>query len=285
MTAQTGQPETEIILDGLHFGECLRWHEERLYLCDMYGDSIHRLDPASGDHEVISEVFHPGGIGWLPDGRMLVVASEDKRIFEVTPEGNQLYVDLSDFAPGWTNDMLVDEAGRAYVGNFGYDLFTDEPRATQLILVQPDGSVSWQPGELVFPNGIVKRPDGTIVVAETFANRLAVYSVGEDGALTPEGKIELEDDLMPDAIAADAAGGIWLASVLTAEIVRVDAEGSCERHAVSQNAYGCALGGEDGRTLFIATAPDYEPESRRANSEGRIETLRVEIPAAPSPVA
>jgi sugar lactone lactonase YvrE len=274
------QSQSEIVLDGIHFGECLRWRDGLLYFVDMYGDEVRSLDPATGEQEVVGEVFHPGGIGWLPDGRMLAVASEDRRVFEVGAEGNEPYVDLSALAPGWTNDMLVGRDGRAYVGNFGYDLFTEELRPTRLIMIDTDLTVTVEPGELGFPNGMVRRSDGTLVVAETFAPGLALFDVGADGHLTPAGRIELDSDLTPDGMCIDAEDAVWFASVLTQEVVRVEVDGTTERLPVSQNAYSCMLGGEDRRTLFVATAPDHEPANRRAATEGRIEAIRVEVPGA-----
>jgi sugar lactone lactonase YvrE len=274
------QSQFETVLDGIHFGECLRWRDGLLYFVDMYGDVVKSFDPASGEQQVVGEVFHPGGIGWLPDGRMLAVASEDKRVFVVGAEGNEPYVDLAEVAPGWTNDMLVGRDGRAYVGNFGYDLFGEEMRPTQLIMVDTDRTITIEPGELGFPNGMVRRSDGTLVVAETFAPGLALFDVGGDGHLTPAGRIDLDEDLTPDGMCIDAEDAVWFASVLTQEVVRVTVDGDAERLGVSQNAYACMLGGEDRQTLFVATAPDHEPANRRAAAEGRIEAIRVDVPGA-----
>lgn len=278
MTVSSQPSSSETVIEGLHFAECLRWRDGLLYFCDMYGDNVQTFDPASGGRAVIGEVFHPGGIGWLPDGRMLVVASEDRRVLEVGPTGNAPFADLAELAPGWTNDMLVDGEGCAYVGNFGYDLFTEEVRTTRLIRVDPDRSISIEPGELAFPNGMVRRSDGRLVVAETFGHRIAIFDVGEEGSLSLVERIELGQDLHPDGMCVDAEDGVWFASVYSGEVVRLDLGGGLERHSVSQNAYACMLGGEDRRTLYVATAPDHEPADRRARAEGRIEALRVEVP-------
>ncbi len=280
MNVSSRQSSFETVIDQLNFAECLRWRDGLLYFCDMYADNVQAFDPASSERFVVGEVFHPGGIGWLPDGRMLTVASEDRRVLEVGPTGNAPYVDLSEVAPGWTNDLLVDRSGRAYVGNFGYDLFGEEQRATRLILVDADRTVTVEPGELVFPNGMVRRSDGRLIVAETFAHRLAIFDVADDGHLTPAGAIELEGGMTPDGICIDAEDAIWFASVFTQEVVRVDAAGRMERHALAQNPYACMLGGEDRRTLYVATAPDHEPANRRARREGLIESIRVEVPGA-----
>jgi len=278
VSSQSGTFET--VVDGIHFGECLRWRDGLLWFVDMYGDEVLTFDPVSGERKVVGEVFHPGGIGWLPDGRLLAVASEDRTVFAVGPDGNEPYVDLSAVAPGWANDMLVGHDGRAYVGNFGYDLFAEEMRPTRLIMVDIDRTVTVESGELGFPNGMVRRSDGTLVVAETFAPGLALFDVGADGHLTPAGRIELDSDLTPDGMCIDAEDAVWFASVLTGEVVRVDTAGSAERLPLGRNAYACMLGGEDRRTLFVATAPDHEPANRRAAKEGRIEAIRVAVPGA-----
>jgi sugar lactone lactonase YvrE len=269
--------ETSIVVDGLHFPECLRWHEGLLYFSDMYGDSVHSFDPESGTLRTVAEVFHPGGIGWLPDGRMLVVASEDRRILEVSEHENKPYADLTDLAPGWTNDMLVDRHGRIFLGNFGYDLFTEEPRPTQVIVVDPDGKASLQADDVVFPNGMVKRSDGMLVVAETFAHCLTTFAVEDDGSLRRESSTPL-GDVVPDGICIDDRDHVWVSSVYTREVVRVAAGEVVERRPVGQMAFACMLGGKDGMTLFVATAPDFEPADRRARTEGRIEALRVDAP-------
>jgi sugar lactone lactonase YvrE len=264
---------SSIVVDGLHFPECLRWHEDRLFFCDMHGDAVYAFDPATRGLETVAEVFHPGGIGWLPDGRLLVVASEDRRIMD----GDDVYVDLSELAPGWVNDILVDRTGRIFVGNFGYDLFSEAHRTTRLIVVAPDRTPSVQADELDFPNGIVKRADGTLVVAETFGRRLATFAVADDGSLRHVGAIDL-GEITPDGICIDAEDHVWVSTVDTAEVVRVSPDGDLERRAVSQPSFACMLGGEDGRTLYVATAPDYQYDARRAAAEGRIEALRVDVP-------
>jgi sugar lactone lactonase YvrE len=271
--------DSSFVLEGLHFPECLRWHEGRLFFCDMYGDAVHACD-ANGDRfETVAEVFHPGGIGWLPDDRMLVVASEDRQILEIGAAGNIVYADLSDVAPGWLNDMLVDDDGRVYVGNFGYDLFAEEPRKTHLAIVDRDRRIRVQTDELMFPNGMGRLSDGRLVVAETFARCLTSFRLDADGELRRAASISV-DPSIPDGICVDAEDNVWIASVYEQAVIRVAPDGRTVSRAVSQMAFACALGGADGRTLFVATAPDFEPEQRRAERAGRIEQITVSVPAA-----
>jgi sugar lactone lactonase YvrE len=274
-----GEARATVAVDGIHFPECLRWHDRRLYFSDMYGDTVRAFDPVSGELSVAAEVFHPGGIGWLPDGRLLVVASEDRWILDVSGERNEVYADLTELAPGWLNDILVDDDGCIFAGNFGYDLFSEEPRTTQLVVVGPDREARLQADDVLFPNGMAKRSDGSLVLAETFAKALTSFTIEPDGNLRRESSLSL-GEAIPDGICVDAEDHIWIASVYDKAAIRVSPDGEMERRAVSQMAFACALGGDDGRTLFVATAPDFEPGDRRARREGLIETVRVPIPMA-----
>ncbi|MGH2863338.1 MAG: SMP-30/gluconolactonase/LRE family protein [Solirubrobacteraceae bacterium] len=273
------QVGSDVLIDGLHFPECLRWHDGRLFFCDMYGDAVYAYDTDRGELETVAEVFHPGGIGWLPDGRMLVVASEDHWILDVSSGRNEVYADLSETAPGWLNDMLIDDDGRIYVGNFGYDLFSEEPRSTRLVLVDADGSTRVQADDVLFPNGMAKRSDGCLVLAETFAKALTTFTIEQDGNLRRKSSLPL-GEAIPDGICVDAEDNIWIASVYDRAAIRVSPSGEMESHPVSQMAFACVLGGEDGRTLFVASAPDFEPAERRAQRAGLIETIRVPVPMA-----
>lgn len=275
--SQVPPTSSTVLVDGLHFPECLRWHAGRLYFCDMYGDAVYAYDTGRGRLETVAEVFHPGGIGWLPDGRMLVVASEDRRILCVGDGRNEVYADLSDLVPGWLNDILIDEDGRIYAGNFGYDLFSEEPRTTRLVVVDPDGAARVQADDVLFPNGMAKLSDGSLVLAETFAKALTTFTIEHDGSLRRRSSQPL-GEAIPDGICVDAEDNIWIASVYDRAAIRVSPSGEMQSHPVSQMAFACALGGDDGHTLFVATAPDFEPAARRAQREGLIETLRVPVP-------
>src|SRR3954453_19991324 len=184
-------PEREIrtVLHGMSYLECPRWHDGRLYVSDFYTQQVYRLDlDGGGAPEPVARVpEQPSGLGWMPDGSMLVVSMRDRRVLRVRDGGEpEVHADLSSLAPWHLNDMVVDPAGRAYVGNFGFDLMTLQPiRETGIIRVDPDGSAAVVADGLRFPNGTVIFPDGrTLVVAETIAGRLTAFDVGDDGALS-----------------------------------------------------------------------------------------------------
>ena len=276
--------DTTTILDGLCFPEGPRWHDGRFWFSDMHAKRVIRLG-ADGRAETVVEVpERPSGLGWLPDGRLLVVSMHDRRLLRLDPGGLARVADLGHIAAFHTNDMVVDRHGRAYVGNFGFDLVGGAPQqTTSLARVDPDGSVHVAATELMFPNGMVITPDErTLVVGESFAARLTAFDVARDGALSNRRVFAaLEGGAIPDGIALDAEGAIWVASPTTGECLRVHEGGRVSRRVRGAAlAYACALGGTDRRTLYVCTAETHDPDECVAKRTGRIETVRVDVPGA-----
>lgn len=292
-----------VLLDGRSFLEAPRWHDGRLWVSDQYLGEVLALDPVGGAAEVVAKIpGEPAGLGWLPDGRMLVVSMLDRQLLRQEPTGELVvHADLSGFCGGNLNDLVVDERGRAYAGNFGFDLMAGEaPRPTVLVRVDPDGTATVAAKDLHFPNGAVVLPAAgggrpTLVVAETFGYRLTAFDIAADGALvrqrvwadlsaggrrTPD--LPADDRIVAaDGICADAEGAIWVVDAFHNRVLRVR-EGGEVRAEVStgdEGAYACALGGPDGQTLFVCTARSYVEEERRATRESRVLTCRVDVPA------
>jgi sugar lactone lactonase YvrE len=274
------------LLDGLSFPEGPRWHDGKLFFSDMHAHRVMTVDLA-GRSSVVCEVPNqPSGLGWLPDGRMLVVSMTDRRLMRVDRDGLKLHADLSALAPFHCNDMVVDSIGRAYVGNFGFDLHKGEqPRATVLIMVTPQGKPRVVADELTFPNGTVITPDGrTLIVGESFGRRLTAFEIAADGSLANRRVWAELGENVPDGIALDAEGAIWVASPTKSEVIRVKQGGAVtERIKVATDAFACMLGGPDRRTLFVLTAPSSDPEECRRNPSGKIEITQVEVPGAGLP--
>src|SRR5262249_60114287 len=175
---------TRVLLDGILFPEGPRWHEGKLWFSDMHAHRVMTVDLA-GRAEVVVEVPNqPSGLGWLPDGRLLVVSMIDRRLLRLDPGGLAVAADLSALASFHCNDMVVDDRGRAYVGNFGFDLHAEAPfRPAELVLVPPDGPPRIVADDLAFPNGCVITPDGrTLVVGESGGARLTAVTIPGDGA-------------------------------------------------------------------------------------------------------
>src|SRR5579863_2626881 len=202
---------TRVLLDGLIFPEGPRWHDGALYFSDMHAGIVWRVTPEGAANKVREFPGNISGLGWLPDGTMLVVSMTDRHLVRITPKGLQTASDLSSFATNPINDMVVDRTGRAYVGNFGFDLIKGEaPRPTVLLRVERDGNVRVAADDLHFPNGMVITPDGkTLIVAETYGARLTAFDIQLDGALANRRVFAAVEGMRPDGICLDAEGAVW----------------------------------------------------------------------------
>jgi sugar lactone lactonase YvrE len=275
-----------VLARGLHFGECPRWHDGRLWLSDVHGYRVVTVDAAGRVDEVARLATQPAGLGWTPDGRLLAVSMVDRRLLRLDGGRWETVADLAGLASGHCNDMVVDARGRAYVGTFGFDLDGGAPYAPgEVVLVDGDGSARVAASGLRFPNGMVLTPDGrTLLVAETMAPALRAFDVAPDGSLANGRTWAALTDVVPDGICRDAEGAVWAASPIASEVVRI-AEGGriLERVAVSNHAFACMLGGFDRRMLHVLTADNSNPAYCRAHASGRVETIAVDVPGAGRP--
>jgi sugar lactone lactonase YvrE len=278
--------KAEILLDGLAFPEGPRWHDGRLWFSDMHDLRVRTLDLAGRSDVVVEVPNAPSGLGWLPDGRLLVVSMRDRRVLRLERQGLVQHADLSALASFDCNDMVTDARGRSYVGNFGYDLHANAPqRLAELVLVEADGRARIVASELKFPNGTVITPDGrTLVVGESWAAQLTAFDIAADGSLSNRRVWAKLEKAVPDGICLDAEGCIWVASPLGQQLLRVEQGGRItHRVDVSRRAIACALGGPDRKTLFAATSDSFAPEECRAARRGAIEVARVDVAGAGFP--
>jgi sugar lactone lactonase YvrE len=277
----------ETLLDGLVFGEGPRWRGDRLWLSDMHAHTVLTVDLSGKREDVLRVEGKPSGLGWLPDGRLLVVSMNDRRLLRREANGALVvHADLSALAPAPCNDMVVDGAGRAFVGNFGFDFEHGEKlRTTCLVRVDPDGGASRAAEELRFPNGSVITPDGrTLVVGESFGNCLTAFAVGADGSLSGRREWAKLEGATPDGICLDAENAIWVASPMSNELLRVREGGEvATRIPTGRPAIACMLGGPDRRTLFALTADSFRAEEALRARSARVEIARVDAPGAGFP--
>ena len=274
------------LVDGIVFGEGPRWHAGRLYFSDIKARRVESVG-LDGRRETVARLpGEPSGLGWLPDGRLLVVSMEDHRLLRLDPDGLHEVADLTPHCGGKANDMVVDARGRAYVGNIGFDLEAQPiaPRPTSLVRVDPDGSVQVAARELWCPNGLAISADGrTLVAAESAAGRLAAFDVAADGSLSGRRVFAaLPEGAAPDGICVDAEDAVWVASPTTREFLRVREGGEiAERIATGERiAIACALGGPGRRTLFLVTSTTMSLAEAARGRSGRIETCEVAVPGA-----
>jgi sugar lactone lactonase YvrE len=274
------------LIGGLGFPEAPRWHQGRLWFSD-FGERVVRAVELGGTvHEIVRVASMPSGLGWLPDGSLLVVSMTDQRVLRVSSSGPVAHADLSPFARTACNDMVVDANGNAYVGHMGFDLLASpiEPKPASLILVRHDGTASVAAPDLLFPNGMVLSPDGRmLIVAETFGRRLTAFDVASDATLSHRRIFADLPGRSPDGICLDRAGAVWVADATGKACVRVLDGGSVtDVIPTERGCYACALGGTDGRTLFLCLADGYGPNSMALRT-GSVETVRVDVPSSATP--
>lgn len=277
---------TDVVTD-IRFPEGNRWRDGRLWYSDMHTGEVFSMDPTSTEAPRLEATVEgqSSGLGWLADGRLIVSSMESRTVVAVDDRGEaSVFADLSGEESSLLNDLVVDEAtGRTYIGAFGYDLYGgEELRPGPLYVIEQDGSFRLAAEGLVFPNSANVLPGTrTLVVSETWGGRLTAFDIEPDGSLT--GRREwaaLPGGVTPDGSTVDRDGAVWVCSVDTGEFLRVleggevtdriDAPGLC--------AIDCALGGEDGRTLYLATADSYDPATTAQTRAGRISAVRVAVP-------
>lgn len=273
---------TEVLVDGFAATECPRWHDERLWFSDMHGHAVYAVTEA-GELETITKVNGPGGIGFLPDGRLLVVSQRDRQVMCLDADGLVVHADLRAFGDSWINDMWVDAAGRAYVGEMGFDIHGflkgdgTMPCHANVYVVAPEGGVTVGAGEMSFPNGIVLTDAGaTLVVAESLGFQLTAFDIAADGSLSNR-RVWADLGFPPDGIDCDRQGRMWVTDPNGGRVVRVAAGGDVSAVVETERKpLSCALGGRDGQTLFICTTDSTDPHEAPELRSSRIEMVKVQ---------
>jgi sugar lactone lactonase YvrE len=294
--------EFKTLIGGLSFTECPRWRDGRLYVSDRYTQRVLAV-AMDGTSETFARTDGlPCGLGFLPDGQLLITSMLDRRILRRQLDGSLVeHADLSALVPWQLNDMLVDDEGRAWTGNFGFDLMGGAQACTTvLICVSPDGATRVAADQLGFPNGMVLTPDHrTLIVAETMMNRLSAFTVtgdslserrswatfGSPPTSTDVPEILQQAAVVPDGICLDGEGAIWVADVFHNRLIRVAEGGTIleELKTDGVSVFACMLGGEDGRTLFACAAPTFDEAEASQNHRASILMTRVQVPHAGLP--
>jgi sugar lactone lactonase YvrE len=294
----------ETLLEGGAFFEGPRWRDGRWWVSDFYRHLVMTVDAGGRTEDVMTVEQQPSGLGWMPDGSLLVVSMRDHKVLRRAPDGDlSEHADVSEFCGGHLNDVVVDADGRAYVGNFGFDLMGGaHPAATVLIRVDPDGTAAVAAEDLRFPNGSVITPDGrTLIVGETAGACYTAFTIGEGGTLSDRrtwGQMGFAPELgpleetipqleyAPDGCALDADEHIWSADAVGARCCRIAPGGAIVEEIRAPDGLGifaCMLGGDDGRTLLLCAAPDFQEALRSKAREAVLLTTTVDVPHAGLP--
>jgi len=272
----------QTLVPKLAFPEGPRWHDGRLWFSDIHGLDITATDTGGRTETIGTIADGPSGLGWTADGKLLVVSMNNRRLLRQEAGGFVVHADLSPLANGPCNDMVVTPSGRAYVGNFGFDMWVGAPRApASIIKVEPNGTASIAADGLEFPNGMVITPDGkSLIVAESYANRLTRYDIATDGSLTNRRLFADLPGVVPDGICLDAEGAVWVGHARAPQCLRVFEGGRIDtivHTGEGHHVYACMLGGAERKTLYLCTSEVRGPDSATAR-KGRIEFTHVDVP-------
>ena len=283
-TKESSVSELQVLMTGIAFGESPRWHDDRLWFCDWGAQELIAVD-LEGRSEVIARVpSFPFCIDWLRDGRLLVVSAAERRLLRREPDGSMvMHTDLSRLSRHPWNDIVVDGRGNAYVGDIGFDFPGGEFAPGLLALVTPDGSARQVADGVAFPNGLVVTPDNsTLILAESYANRLTAFDIDADGSLSNRRLWAGLDRGVPDGICIDAENAIWYGDVPNMRCVRVREGGEVlQTIELDRGCFACMLGGADRKTLFMV-AREWRGPASMADQErtGQVLTAKVSTAGA-----
>lgn len=267
------------LAEGFCFGEGPRWFEGLLWFSDMLGEAVHTVNLHGDLTTLPMPGHHPSGLGFRPDGTLLIASAERRQLLSYDGYTVESIADLSDLVPADLGDMVIDAAGRAYVGSQARD-------GGVIARVDPDGSVAIVADNLDFPNGMVITPDrATLIVAESTGRRLTAFTIGSDGSLS--GRRIFADGLdgPPDGICLDAEGGVWVAMTLAHAFVRIVEGGEVTERIdmVDRVAIACTLGGPERRMLFLLSSTDAYPQRLIGTKQSRLDAVAVDVPGAGLP--
>ncbi|HEY2197030.1 MAG TPA: SMP-30/gluconolactonase/LRE family protein [Mycobacterium sp.] len=261
---------------GFCFGEGPRWFEGLLWFSDVLGEAVHTVTLSGSMTTLPLPGVSPSGLGFRPDGSLLIVSTVDRRLLRYDGETVDTVADLSALAPADLGDMVVDSHGRAYVGSQAFS-------GGVILRVDPDDTTSVVARDLDFPNGMAITPDHrTLIVAESIGRRLTAFSIGVDGALSDRRVFADGLDGPPDGICLDAEGGVWTAMTLAHQFERI-VDGGEVTHRIDigdRAAIACMLGGSADRTLFMLSSSDAYPKRLIGTRLSRVDTVIVDTPAA-----
>ena len=303
------QTTLKLLVENVYFSEGPRWHNNKFWFSDFYQHAVFSVDANGVQEKIVDIPNQPSGLGWLPNGDMLIVSMHDQKLMRFSDGVLSLHSDLSHLTKFTCNDMVVDNDGHAYIGNFGTTQHNIDVKPTCLIHVTPDGKASIVAENLEFPNGTVITPDGKkLIVGETYAGRLTAFDINSDKTLSNRQtwakmmptwifyvskvrrflkQVPKETNFaprVPDGICLDEGMGIWVASPTTFEVFRIEEGGNVtDIISTPQRAYACMLGGESGKTLYISTANDSTPEVAMSQPMGKIYTTEVKFARAGNP--
>jgi sugar lactone lactonase YvrE len=290
------EAKSRIISDGYRFAESPHWHRGLLWFSDMHAEKVFAIDHAGRIDTIIHVPGGPNGLGWLPDGRMLIVSTAKRIIYRLETNQLAVHADLSrlgDFAHP-LNDMCVGNDGSCYVGEFGLEIhgwlrenlpkvknndmtiLRHQPAAGAILFhVSPDGVVREAASGLRFPNGATITDDNKLFVAESLGLCVSIFSI-QDGRLIDQRKVQC--DFIPDGLSqADSQGRVWVADPIGRSVALLTPDGRWQlRVYVPRQVYACAVRKDEPNRVYLCTSSSADPELTISRKDSCIEVLELD---------
>ena len=279
--------KTKVLAEGFTLLDGPRWRKDRLFMSDILGGKVYSVG-LDGSVEMVVEVpGQPSGLGFLPDGTLLIASMKDRRLLRLEDGKLVCHAKLASLVTGDLNDMVVDASGRAYVGNFGFDVFGGADfKPANLVMVDREGDAEIVAEDLAVPNGSVITPDGKVmIVAETQGRRLTAFNINPNGKLSDRRVFADLGAYGPDGICLDQDGAVWVGAFYQSDFLRVTEGGTITHriHVGNARAVACTLGGDNMRTLLCLTCEGTWEEIRDHRGHARVEITKVDVPGTGSP--
>ena len=293
--------ELTTIANGFCFLEAPRWHADRLWFSDIFDHKVYSVAADGSGRRVEARTpGHPCGIDFDNDGRLLIVLMQEREVLVRQSTGELRSLARLEGVPGPLNDLTVGPNGNLYIGAVGFDPSSGDPiRTGSLVRVSPNGEIATVAEDLWYPNGIAIANDETLIMAESFGNRISSFTIEPDGRLTarrtfarfgPEPRTSAVADALaelvvtPDGCCLDAEDGLWVADAIHNRALRVtERDGITDTIDIDAGVFACMLGGGDGHTLYLCVAPDADPTARLAGRQARLLAVCVDAPRAGRP--
>ncbi len=279
--------KTNVLASGFWRLKAPRWHLGALWVSDVRAGKVFRIDLDAKITVVADVPSRPFGLGFLPDGELLVASMTQRLILKFGAKKRTVYADMADVAAGYLRDLAVARDGNAYVTSFDADAAGPDCFASaRVVLVTPDGSIRSVADNIAHPNGLAITSTHELLVAETLGNRLLAFKIGGDGTLLHRKVFANFERMSPLGICADSEGAVWAAAARQSLFIRVQQGGRVTHrvHVPGRHAVACQLGGQDGRTLFCLTVAANLDDYPDRQQTARVETTAVDVPGAASSI-
>jgi xylono-1,5-lactonase len=252
-----------------------------LFFSDVTKGGVHRRSPDGTVTTVVPKRRGVGGIALHADGGVVI---SGKNICHVKDGATRVLFQRDDI-PGF-NDLFTDRAGRVYVGSLRSDPFKAGARTPgELWRIVGEGQVEQLYGEVGVTNGIGFSPDGrTLYHADSAGPHIIVHDMAVDGSVGNRRAIApVSGDSIPDGLAVDEAGYLWVAIYGAGCVRRYTPDGQMDRQidVPAKAVTSLCFGGEDRRELYIVTADNTEAPER----SGTIFRTRVDVAGLSAPLA